>query len=58
MDLKWAVLMLVLSFAAVIYARGMRGMGASWGEVIFPWGYSRPGDKVTNNKKTDRAPAE
>jgi hypothetical protein len=58
MDPKWFVLIFVLAFAAFIYARGMRASGASWGEVIFPWGYRSPDERPDRGQKRGGASAE
>jgi hypothetical protein len=36
----------------------MRASGASWGEVIFPWGYRSSDEKPDKSRKRGGAPAE
>jgi hypothetical protein len=56
MDLKWIVLVLIVAFAGVIYARAMRRAHAGWGEIIFPW-RRQPAPAIQDKQSSGPAPA-
>jgi hypothetical protein len=55
MDLKWIVLVLIVAFAGVIYARAMRRARAGWGEIVFPW-RRQPSPAIQDKQSSGPAP--